>query len=42
MADKFDRINLKNTDYSAAKYYEASNNFEKAIELYEKAGTHTK
>jgi intraflagellar transport protein 140 len=42
VAEKYDRINLKNTFYSAAKYYEAANNFQQAIELYEKAGTHTK
>lgn len=42
VADKFDRINLKNTFYSAAKFYEAASNFEKAIDLYEKAGVHTK
>ena len=31
VAEKFDRINLKNTYYSAAKFYEAANNFEQAI-----------
>lgn len=42
VAEKFDRINLKNTYYSAAKYYEAASNFENAIEFYEKSGTHCK
>ena len=37
---RYDRINLKNTFYSAAKYYEAANNFQQAIELREGWYTH--
>lgn len=42
MAEKFDRINLKNTYYNTAKYYQAANDFQKAIEYFEKSETHFK
>jgi len=34
IADKNDRINLRNAFYNAAKYYEASNKIDLAIEFY--------
>jgi intraflagellar transport protein 140 len=42
ISEKQDRINLKNTYYNAAKFYEASNRFDQAIEFYEKSNTHIK
>lgn len=40
IAETYDRINLKNTYYKTAKLLEISRDFEKAIEFYEKSGTH--
>lgn len=37
IAEKHDRINLKNTYFRTAKMFEVSNDFEKAIEYYEKS-----
>jgi intraflagellar transport protein 140 len=34
ISEKFDRINLKNTYYNAAKLYEAANRYDMAIEYY--------
>ena len=42
VSEKYDRINLKNNYYNAAKFYEASSRFEQAIEYYEKSNTHLK
>lgn len=41
-AQQHDRINMKNTYYKTAKLLEISRDFEKAIEFYEKSGTHVK
>jgi intraflagellar transport protein 140 len=42
ISEKYDRINLKNTYYNAAKLYEASSRFDLALEYYEKSNTHLK
>uniref|UniRef100_A0A914DM98 Uncharacterized protein n=1 Tax=Acrobeloides nanus TaxID=290746 RepID=A0A914DM98_9BILA len=40
IAEKYDRINLRNTYYNYAKYLESVGAIEAAIENYEKSGTH--
>lgn len=40
LAQKSDRISLKNTYYQIAKNYEISKEYESAIEYYEKSGNH--
>lgn len=42
ISDKYDRINLKNNYYNAAKFYEAQGKYDQAIEYYEKSHTHIK
>lgn len=42
VSDKHDRINLKNTYYNNAKFYEAQSKYDTAIEFYEKSNTHLK
>ena len=42
ISDKFDRINLKNSYFSAARFYEAQGKFDEAIEYYEKSNTFVK
>lgn len=42
ISEKYDRINLKNNFYNAAKFYEASNRFDEAIDFYERSNTHVK
>ena len=39
VAEKFDRINLRNTYYNYAKYLEATGALEPALENYEMSGT---
>ncbi|VDM91523.1 unnamed protein product, partial [Onchocerca ochengi] len=40
IAEKHDRIHLRNTYYNYAKYHESLNSIDTAIENYEKSGTH--
>lgn len=42
ISEKYDRINLKNSYYNAAKFYEAQGKFDMAIEYYEKSNTYIK
>jgi intraflagellar transport protein 140 len=42
VAEKFNRINLKNTHYSMAKHYEAIGEVDQAIKFYIQSGTHTR
>lgn len=42
MSEKHDRMNLKNTHFKRAKFYEISKNFDEAITHYEHAGVHVK
>lgn len=40
MSEKHDRMNLKNTHFRRAKFFEISKNFDEAINHYELSGTH--
>ncbi|KAL3995510.1 hypothetical protein ACH3XW_26090 [Acanthocheilonema viteae] len=40
IAEKYDRIHLRNTYYNYANYLESLNSIDNAIENYEKSGTH--
>lgn len=42
ISEKYDRVNLKNTYFNAAKFYEAQGKYELAIEFFEKSNTHIK
>ena len=40
IAEKNDQINLKNTYFRTAKLFEVSNDYDKAMEFFEKSGNH--
>lgn len=40
MSEKHDRMNLKNTHFKRAQFYEVSKSFDEAITHYELSDTH--